>query len=159
MTVTNHFDTNYILDRSEVESSRLTGQYNFFKAASGRETAVPSGIDLSRATRILDIAAGNLVWTLDVAAHPDIKPRLSRDCSSHVELFACDVSSKQFPPQDILDSFGIQTFEHDVTTPFPDQYEGSFDLVHMSMLVAALSQSGWKKALDNVQRLLSSFFM
>ena len=148
-------DTNYILDRNEKESSRLTGQYELFKAASGREAAVPSDINLQNATRILDIAAGNLVWTLDVAAHADIKSRLSPDNASRVELYACDVSSKQFPPQSVLDSLGVKTFEHDVTVPFPSEYNDFFDLIHMSMLVAALSETGWQKALENVRRILS----
>lgn len=147
-------DSNYILDRNDAESARLTGQYEFIKSVSGLDTAVPSDIDLSKVSRILDVAAGNLVWTLDIASHPGIKERLSLTCPSPVRLYACDLSSSQFPSSSILESRCITTFEHDITTPFPSKYEEYFDLVHMSMLVAALSETGWNKALENVRKLL-----
>ncbi|KAF8157729.1 hypothetical protein K438DRAFT_1861078 [Mycena galopus ATCC 62051] len=50
---------------------------------------------------------------------------------------------------------GITTFEHDVTKPFPTEYLGSFDLVHISFLFLCLTKDGWNATLNNVQELLS----
>ncbi|TFY58090.1 hypothetical protein EVG20_g8287 [Dentipellis fragilis] len=41
-----------------------------------------------------------------------------------------------------------------MTKPFPAEMLGKFDLIHMSLLVYALTEQGWKKALDNCRDLL-----
>lgn len=51
---------------------------------------------------------------------------------------------------------GIQTFQQDVTKPFPEAMYGTFDLVHLSLVVLALTKEGWEKALENCRNLLST---
>lgn len=110
----------------------------------------------------MDVGAGNLTWTLDVARTPEIRSRLpnasersSAPDAKPVRLYACDLSSAQFPPREVTDPLGITLFEHNVTEPFPPALHGTFDVVNMRLLVMSLSAQGWAKALANLRELLS----
>lgn len=105
-------------------------------------------------SKVLDIAAGTCTWTLDLAKLPEVSSGLSRP----LELWACDISIAKFPEQAIADCVGLKVFEQDVTKPFPQGMYGTFDLLHMTLLVYALTEDGWKKALQNCRDLLSTFF-
>lgn len=123
-----------------------------------------------------------MAWTLDVAQIPTVNHRLRKknlhsqnniqqpfgqcETSSNqssgrdfeIDLYACDVSDRQFPPQSTLDEFGITVFEHDVSQPFSKRLHGKFDLIHMRLLVFALSEKDWGRALRNLKVLLSGYF-
>ena len=122
-----------------------------------RDTPLPHGIDLGNISKVLDVGAGTLVWTLDVASLPEIKPRLEPMVSDPIHLYACDITNQKFPPPHELDLLGITTFVHDVTTPFPRDLNGTFDLVHMRLLCSALSEEGWRKSLKHIYDVLSMF--
>jgi SAM-dependent methyltransferase len=120
---------------------------------------VPLFIDLSKVSKILDAAAGTLVWSLEVAQQTDVRKRL-HDASHPIRIYACDITLEKFPPSNITDPLHIETFLQDITKPFPNHMLETFDLINMKLLVLALTESGWQKALSNVYRLLStSFFL
>ena len=119
------------------------------RSGFGWTTAVPESIDLTRVSSVLDIAAGTCVWLLDLAALPEVQ--------TNVELVACDIDPRLFPSEAVLAQAGITTFQQDVTKPFDSRWLGHFDLVHISLLNPVLTREGWKKALDNVYRLLSAY--
>lgn len=144
---------------------RLTSQYLMTKKILGRTSPLPSCIDINSVSNVLDIAAGTCIWTLDLAKLPEVTSRLanaststgqSRDPKAPLQLWACDISTAKFPEKEIADSVGLKTFEQDVTKPFPSELYGTFDLVHMTLLVYALTEDGWKKALQNCKDLLSA---
>lgn len=122
------------------------------KSFCGWSSAVPDSIDVSRVEKVIDIAAGTCMWTLDFANMPQILAR--RD---EVQIYACDINSGFFPNSDILQWAGIKTFTQDVTKPFPEEHSGTFDLVHVSLLVLCLTDDGWNAALANFKNLLSAY--
>lgn len=150
-------------------------QYNWIKKVMGRSSPLPPSIDPATITHVMDVAAGSLLWTLDVANMPEIKPRLVPSSSSSsstsssspssssstsspikpVKLYACDLSTSQYPAQSILDEYGITAFQHDATMPFPDELKGKFDVVNMRLINVAISRQGWQKALTYVREILS----
>ena len=118
----------------------------------GRENALPKSIDAIGLCKVLDVATGSMAWILDLAAMPDIQNRLS---SSQTELYACDITTAQFPPQEVIENAKIKVFLHNVTDAFPVELHGSFDLVNMRCMTIALDKDGWEKAIINLRQLLS----
>ncbi|KAJ6576443.1 hypothetical protein DFH09DRAFT_1149376 [Mycena vulgaris] len=147
MTVT---DSRYAFTATSIEKERLVNQYAFKKGIYGWTKPVPKAIDLSEIRTVLDIGAGTCVWTLDFANDPQI-----RDRRDEVTIYACDINPAIFPPTSVTDSVGIKTFQQDVVKPFPTEYHGKFDLVHVSYLVLCLTMEGWHAALANFHTLLA----
>ena len=95
--------------------------------------------DLSTATddeplQILDFAAGNGVWALDLAS------RLSASRRT-VQITCLDISKEQAPPSMTVPdnvSFGI----HDVFDEVPERFLQQFDLVHVRLMQVALLKPG-----------------
>ncbi len=138
---------------------RLGAQYLVKKRMFGWEEAVPSSVDVSQLVQVLDVAAGTCPWSLDLASMPKVRPRLDipgRDpTTSPIHLCACDINTKFFPDKAITRQFGITTFQHDVTKPFPDEYHSKFDLVHLCFLFLCLTEDEFKAALRNCRQVLS----
>ena len=109
---------------------------------------VPPVVDITRVSKVIDVATGTGAWALDLVSQPDIRDR-------GVQVFACDISTTKFPRADEPDVGRITFFQHDVTKPFPNEMLGTFDLVNMSYLAFALTVQGWKLALENLHHLLS----
>lgn len=128
-------------------------------AIYGWTAAVPSIIDIPKLQNVLDVAAGTCVWTADFANMPEVNARLAlpgrAPVTSPIHLFATDIDTKFFPDKEFLDSFGIETFQHDVTKPFPPDMHGKFDLIHISFLLLCITEQGWKDALENCRQALS----
>jgi hypothetical protein len=121
-----------------------------------RNGPLPQGVELGTASKVLDVGAGTLVWTLDVASLPEVKNRLAPPVTNGIRLYACDITDEKFPPSHGLESLGITTFVHDVTKPFPEGFKDNFDLVHMRLLCSALSEEGWRKSLKHIHDVLST---
>ncbi|KAJ3504928.1 hypothetical protein NLJ89_g7681 [Agrocybe chaxingu] len=148
-------DSNYLLAHDDEEKTRLERQHSMFKKFMNRvHGPLPASIDIGQVTNVMDVAAGTLVWTLDLASVPSVKSRVGRDVSSAIHLYACDITDQKFPPKSVIEELGINTFLHDVTAPFPDHLHSKFDLVNMKLLIFALTTNGWRKALENVRTLL-----
>lgn len=125
----------------------LDRQYHVFQKYFDKGPITLAGsLTENKVNKVLDVAAGSLAWTLDVARSTD---------PSTVQLYACDITPDNFPPASVTDPFSITTFAHDVTQPFPEELKGQFDVVNMRLLVYALSEDQWKKVLDNLHDLLS----
>ncbi|KAJ6590123.1 hypothetical protein DFH09DRAFT_1259755 [Mycena vulgaris] len=142
-------DSRYAFPASLSEKDRLGNQYTMKKVMYGWTKPVPNIIDLSEVRNVLDIGAGTCVWTLDLANDPQIRSR--RD---EVMIYACDINVSIFPPITVTDNAGIKTFQQDIVKPFPTEYHGKFDLVHVSYLVLCLTEEGWHAALANINTLL-----
>lgn len=146
----------YLLGQNSAEVHRLNMQYEILKRGFGHSDILDLPIDISKAREIniLDIATGSGAWILDVARIPEISDRLSPGSINRVKLSACDISDAKFPPKPVSDSLGIHFFEHDATELFPQEMQGQFDLIHISLLCFALTRQGWLSALQNVEILL-----
>jgi ubiquinone/menaquinone biosynthesis C-methylase UbiE len=123
-------------------------QYAFLKTAFGYPQLVPPEINISHVSKVIDIATGTGAWALDFASLPDV-------CNRNVQIFACDISTAKFPPEEERKAKGINFFQQDVTKTFPDELLGTFDLVNLMYLSYSLTENGWKKALKNIHSLLS----
>ncbi|KAJ7200300.1 S-adenosyl-L-methionine-dependent methyltransferase [Mycena pura] len=139
----------YVVPAVSAEKDRLLKQYTMKNAVYGWTKPVPDIIDLSSTRNVLDIGAGTCIWSIDLANTPEVKVR-----RSEVNIYACDINPAILPPT-VTAELGIKTFEQDVTKPFPTEYHGIFDLVHLSFLFICLTEDGWNKALENVCTLLS----
>lgn len=107
--------------------------------------------------RVLDLCAGTLAWSIEFASLPEVVSWKSLQGQESIQIYASDITATQFPAPETLDSLGIQTFIQDVTLEFPKSFHHSFDLVHMRLLVMALSQEGWRRAIENVVKILSEW--
>ncbi|KAI0669478.1 hypothetical protein C8Q78DRAFT_1040168 [Trametes maxima] len=148
----------YVIPAETPEKQRLGKQYAFKRAVCGWDAPIPSSLDVSNVSDVLDVAAGTCAWTLDFANQPQIKPRLALPDSAlgptPVRLFACDIDTKFFPDKALTDRFGVSTFQQDATVPFPPELHGKFDLVHVSFLFLCLTEAGWRNALQNIGQVL-----
>ena len=62
-----------------------------------------------------------------------------------------DISHEQFPQG--VENISFST--HDITVPFPKEHLNRYDIVHVRLLIAALNESKYRKAVANVYALLS----
>ncbi|KAH9024116.1 hypothetical protein EDB84DRAFT_1402093 [Lactarius hengduanensis] len=138
----------YALDDNNLdfEVARLKSQYLHFKTVFGSNT-VPPVVNINHVSKVIDVATGTGAWALDFVSQPNVRDR-------GVQVFACDLSSAKFPRENKPDADKITFFEHDVTKPFPDKMLRTFDLVNMSFMCGALTEQGWKLALQNLRGLL-----
>ncbi|KAJ7189214.1 S-adenosyl-L-methionine-dependent methyltransferase [Mycena filopes] len=142
-------DSLYLIPAVSPEKDRLTKQYAMKKSIYGWTSAVPDTIDLSRVHRVIDVGAGTCIWTFDLA--DTLKARGS---TKTTQLHACDIKAGFLPTAEVAAAAGITTFTQDVTKPFKEEYYGTFDLVHASLLFMCLTEEGWAKALVNFKKLL-----
>lgn len=64
-----------------------------------------------------------------------------------------DISDAAFPPADKLPK-NLKLTLHNLTTPFPEEFRGQFDAVHLRLLLLALGADDWARGLANVKSLL-----
>lgn len=137
-----------ILTNRRRSANRLKNQYLFFKTVFDYPDIVPSVVNVAHVSKVIDVATGTGAWALDFVSQPSVRDR-------GVQVFACDISTAKFPQADKPDADKITFFQQDVTKPFPDEMLGTFDLVNMTYLGFALTEKGWKLALENLHDLLS----
>jgi hypothetical protein len=95
--------------------------------------------------RIAEFATGTAIWLTEVSK------LVSTDC----QLDGYDISSAQFPPPELLPS-NINLQQHDILKPLGEEYFGYYDIIAVRLLVTALADDEWKKAVQNVIQYLSS---
>lgn len=118
MSSTNIEGDTYPVLRTEKESARLFSQLGLISHALGGLVHAP--IDLSRLNlRILDVGTGTGRW---LSMLSDTLPQPARDT---VTLQGTDIAPYPNTPQGI--SIKLLNFKD----PFPEEWEESFDLVHM----------------------------
>ncbi|KAM0818339.1 putative methyltransferase protein [Seiridium cardinale] len=135
-------DTKYLLNRDAKESARLIEQHEWLKALLG--CTVHPAISTSKpALRIADVATGTAIWLLDLA----------QTLPPDAQLYGFDISAAQFPAAEARPS-NVSLHEHNVTEPFPEEYQGSFDIVAVRLITAGLRGDDWDAAVRNVSSLL-----
>jgi hypothetical protein len=96
--------------------------------------------------RIAEFATGTAIWLTEV----------SKLVPSGCKLDGYDISSAQFPPPELLPST-INLQQHDVLKPLGEKYLGYYDIIAVRLLVTALADDEWEKAVRNLIQYLSSF--
>lgn len=95
-------------------------------------------------------------WLLDFAHQLDSVPAKGK---AKRKYYGFDISSAQFPNAAVLESESkkheIEFSAHNIMDPFPPQYHGYFDVVHVRFLVVGLRQDQVATAVKNVIELLS----
>jgi len=97
---------------------------------------------LPRTPKVADIATGTGIFLLDLAK---ILPAAS-------ELHGFDISPAQFPQADV--PANIQFHLADAKKPFPSEFHEKFDVVHLRLLIPAMSGDDWETVTQNVCMLL-----
>ena len=99
----------------------------------------------TQALRVADVATGTAIWLLDLA----------QTLPTDAQLYGFDISAAQFPAPDARPS-NVFLYEQNITTPFPQEYHGSFDIVAIRLITAGLRGDDWDAAVKNVSVLLST---
>jgi ubiquinone/menaquinone biosynthesis C-methylase UbiE len=101
-------------------------------------------LPIDRISVIADVACGTGVWMMDYA---------SRLPSNHrMKLVGFDISSSQFPRTQCAD---IKFVEHDMTKTFPAEYNNTFELVNIRLVVAAVPVADLERTVLNILNILS----
>ncbi|KAF6823009.1 methyltransferase type 11 [Colletotrichum musicola] len=154
----------YLFNRGDVdeEAERLAHNHFTIWLPLTNNALLPphilSHLESKEQPRVADVATGSGVWLISLA---EIAPPRS-------ELFGFDIDPLKFPPcpptppippppsspplrpeQPKLD-FRV----HDVLKPFPEEFCGGFDLVHVRLLALGLKTAEWDVAVRNVAALL-----
>lgn len=123
-------DEGYILDHSYLAAARLNLQYFLWQRALGftvHDSALPSLVQPTANVRIADIATGTALWAIDVAQeHP----------MAQVQGFDIDLS--QAPPQEWLPP-NVSLRRWNIFDDPPEKMLGTYDLVHVRLLVLMLT--------------------
>ena len=106
------------------ESQRLPDGQHYFSRALAHGCLIQPFIPHSNLQKIADVATGTGIWLREVAEEltSSIGP---------IHRVGFDISEKQLPKDTIQD---VEFVVHDVAEPFPQQYHGYFDLVHVRLL-------------------------
>lgn len=91
--------------------------------------------------RIADVATGSGIFLAEISKQ--------LDPSSQLDGF--DITSRAFP-SDLPSNVSLQV--HDARTPFPEELQGKYDLVHLRLLFAVVSSSDWESIATNAIQLL-----
>ena len=72
-----------------------------------------------------------------------------------LELVGFDISGVQFPKTNL---WGLQFVISDIHKGFPEEYNGTFDVVHLRLLVLVITVEQMPNATANFVKLLSKSF-
>ncbi|KAF9065748.1 hypothetical protein BDP27DRAFT_1424490 [Rhodocollybia butyracea] len=134
--------SNYLLPADSAETERLNLQHRILtKAFEDRLVLAP--ITLRSNDRVLESGAGTGIWAQEFSAfHSQNNVLLDIEC--------IDISDKQFPheyPSNI--HFSIRS-----VIDLPQEWQNSFSYVHQRLLVAAMNDSRWNTAIDQLYNVL-----
>ncbi|KAH8427665.1 putative LaeA-like methyltransferase [Aspergillus melleus] len=101
---------------------------------------------------IADVATGTGLW---ITSLPDYL-RSVNNHSSSLTLHGFDISADQFPSTEktVAPGYEIEFLVHDIRNRFPEQYRGKYDLVNVSLLVAALREEEYEASVRNLLEIL-----
>ena len=159
----------YMLQRNSTESTRLNTQHAFFLALAHAQLIHPS-IPRQNLRAIADVGTGTGVWLRETAQELVNDTKRTHDSSAgggvgggavhDHEFVGFDISPSQFPhPEDEAASGNahVDFVVHDITEPFPPQYHGKFDLVHVRLLSYAIKAADLARVVENVVQILRKF--
>lgn len=103
--------------RQFTNSLRLIEQHDWLQKLRGCNVhpAIPTN---TRGIRVANVATGTAVWLLDLA----------KTLPANAQLYGFDISTAQFPDLEARPS-NVFLYEQSVTSPFPEEYHGFFDIV------------------------------
>ena len=136
----------YMLPRNDAESKRLDTQHDYMRALAHGHLVHPS-VDKSQLNRVADVGTGTGIWLRETAQ--EIAKLDSSD--GNTKFVGFDISSEQFQQENCP---GIEFVLHDATQPFPDQYQETFDLVHVRLLSYAARAKDLRRIVENIVDLL-----
>ncbi|OHF02874.1 methyltransferase domain-containing protein [Colletotrichum orchidophilum] len=149
-------DTIYNLNRGSIDDERERLAYNHFHVwlpLTG-DLLPPHILSALRAQegrppRIADVATGSGVWLTSVS---EIVPPRS-------ELYGFDFDQLKMPtppmPPPQQQQPTLEFRKHDVLQPFPAEFRGTFDLVHVRLLALGLKKDDWDVAVGHLRALLA----
>ncbi|KAF2654305.1 S-adenosyl-L-methionine-dependent methyltransferase [Lophiostoma macrostomum CBS 122681] len=107
----------YPLKRNALASTRLNYNHFWWTKISGYllHPSIPTTLPN---LRIADVGAGTGIWIHELSA-----------ALPHATFDAIDISSAQFPPEAIRPA-NISWWTHNAFEPFPEAYQGRFDVVN-----------------------------
>ncbi|OJD14782.1 hypothetical protein AJ78_04904 [Emergomyces pasteurianus Ep9510] len=131
----------YLLIRTGAESERLDTQHHVFQKHLG--FLLHPDIPQPDHMRVADIGTGTGVWLRDLAE------TLPETC-----IFdGFDISLDQVPDRKLFPK-GINYYVQDLLAPFPAEFLGQYDAVHVRLLVMGLKVDEWERAILNLITLL-----
>ncbi|CAH0002141.1 unnamed protein product [Clonostachys byssicola] len=138
----------YTLNSGDVkeERDRLDWQYDIFKAVfEGKLLPVDLEVQLKSADSlaIADVATGTGVWLRDLA----------RQLPSSARLDGYDYDTSKFPAEDTVPS-NIKFHFADALQPFPDHLHGTYDVVHIRLMMYSFRRDELQLATKHVRDLL-----
>ncbi|KAL9618313.1 MAG: hypothetical protein Q9160_006963 [Pyrenula sp. 1 TL-2023] len=123
-------DEGYILDHSYLAAARLNFQYFLWQRALGftiHESALPAVVQRAEIRVIADVATGTALWAIDVAKeHPT------------AQVHGFDIDLSQAPPKEWLPS-NVSLRRWDIFEDPPEELLGTYDLVHVRLLLLVLT--------------------
>lgn len=130
---------------AKAEEDRLNFQHNvFLRMTKGR--LLPKHIfdSLPPNPRIADVGTGTGTWLNELS---------SRLPQARLEGF--DMTPEHFPPKEKLrGNVTLHDYSQNVLDPFPKEFLGQYDIVHVRLLMYGLKANEWDKAFANVAALL-----
>ncbi|KAK2773606.1 methyltransferase domain-containing protein [Colletotrichum kahawae] len=141
-------DTFYSLNRGKVDTElqRLdANHFNVWLPLTGQVAPAHILDQLNRISspRVADVATGTGVWLRSLAQH----------LPSDAELFGFDFDAVKFPVS--TTSSNVKFKQQDVLQEFPAELQGTFDLVHVRLLLIAMKASDFETATKNLFQLLN----
>ncbi|KAF7904171.1 hypothetical protein EAF00_001505 [Botryotinia globosa] len=136
----------YLLNRrDEEERDRLDRQSSAIKVIRDGHVLDPQ-IPKQKVSRVADIATGTGIWLRELAEE------FTNGGYNLQETIGFDISPDQFPKNPAPENKFVLW---DMTKAFPKEYHGTFDVVHIRLVVLALKVEQIKGVVENVVALLS----
>ncbi|KAF9060627.1 hypothetical protein BDP27DRAFT_1339346 [Rhodocollybia butyracea] len=134
--------SNYLLPADSAETERLNLQHRILTKAF-EDQLVLAPITLRSNDRVLESGAGTGIWAQEFSAfHSQNNVLLDIEC--------IDISDKQFPHEYHSNiHFSIRS-----VIDLPQEWQNSFSYVHQRLLVAAMNDSRWNTAIDQLYNVL-----
>ncbi|KAI1053377.1 hypothetical protein LB505_012993 [Fusarium chuoi] len=130
---------------ADKERQRLDFQHAYFKAVT-RDDLLPviwKHLNSIPAPKIADADTGTGIFLKEIA------PKLPTEA----QLDGFDIDTRKFyDPASLPENVKLQY--GNVLEPFPKEYLGTYDLVHVKLLYAALKKDDWLQAVKNLKTLL-----
>jgi hypothetical protein len=94
------------------------------------------------------------LWVGDAATGTGLFPLdIANDLPKSAHIFGFDITDTHFPTKDIPEN--VRFCQHDMRTPFPEEYIGKFDLVCIRLVQLGLRGEEWDLSVRQLVTLLS----
>ncbi|KAF5319296.1 hypothetical protein D9619_008340 [Psilocybe cf. subviscida] len=137
-----HNSDTYILPTDDEESARLQLQHDLIRELfDGQLVICP--LELRNGDEVLDVGTGKAAWALDFFA------TYSNASESDTKLVCIDISDRLFPkspPSNMI-------FQIHNVLDLPPDWTGRFAFVNQRLLMGALKQEEWYRAVKEVYRV------